>query len=166
MHSLKDTAGVPRLPGFVAAYPLRSDPRDALVSDLAADVDGLPEGAVVLTGSLRRRAQLLLRRPDLRVEALRGNVDTCAAARWRQSGAAALVLAAAGFLARLGHLATAGGLPIHPLPPEVMLPAPGQGTLALEARQDGTAVPLCAALDDPATAAAAAERHVGGAAFG
>jgi hydroxymethylbilane synthase len=158
VHSLKDLPVA--LPGelAIAAYPPRADPRDVLVSEIAADLDGLPPGAVVLTGALRRRAQLLLRRPDLRVEGLRGNVDT-RLRRWRESGAAAVVLAGAG-LARLGLLA-AGSLPAHPLPPEVMLPAPGQGTLAIEVRRGGRAEALCRVLDDAATAAAAAiERRV------
>jgi hydroxymethylbilane synthase len=158
VHSLKDLPVA--LPGelAIAAYPPRADPRDVLVSEIAADLDGLPPGAVVLTGALRRRAQLLLRRPDLRVEGLRGNVDT-RLRRWRESGAAAVVLAGAG-LARLGLLA-AGSLPAHPLPPEVMLPAPGQGTLAIEVRRGGRAEALCRVLDDAATAAAAGiERRV------
>ncbi len=163
VHSLKDLPVT--LPGglTLAAHPLRADPRDVLVSDLAAGLDGLPPGAVVLTGALRRRAQILLHRPDLRVEPLRGNVDT-RLRRWRESGAAALVLAGAG-LARLGLLA-AGDLPVHPLPPEQFLPAPGQGTLALEVLRGGRAEPLCRRLDDAATAAAAAAERRVVAAFG
>src|SRR5215212_6388369 len=96
---------------IVAAHPERADPRDALVSEAATDIDGLPEGAIVLTGALRRRAQILLRRPDLRVEPIRGNVDT-RLRKWRESGAGSVILAAAG-LARLGlH-----GLPAHPIAP-------------------------------------------------
>jgi hydroxymethylbilane synthase len=158
VHSLKDLpVALPAGLG-IAAFPRRADPRDVLVSAIAADLDGLPTASVVLTGSLRRRAQILLRRPELRVEGLRGNVDT-RLRRWRESGAGAVVLAGAG-LARLGLLAAAD-LPVHPLAPEVMLPAPGQGTLALEVRRGGRAEELCAALDDAQTAAAAgAERRV------
>jgi hydroxymethylbilane synthase len=76
VHSLKDLPVTLPAGLVVAAYPERADPRDVLVSELAEDLDGLPEGAVVLTGALRRRAQILMRRPDLRVEPLRGNVDT------------------------------------------------------------------------------------------
>jgi len=159
VHSLKDLPVTLLDELTVAAFPRRADPRDVLVSEVAAGLDGLPAAAVVLTGSLRRRAQILLRRPDLRVEGLRGNVDT-RLRRWRESGAGGLVLASAG-LERLGLLAAATDLPVHPLPPEVMLPAPGQGTLALEVRRGGRAESLCRALDDPATAAAAgAERQV------
>ncbi len=158
VHSLKDLPVTLPAGLIIAAFPRRADPRDVLVSDLAADLDGLPAGSVVLTGSLRRRAQILLRRPDLRVEGLRGNVDT-RLRRWRESGAGGVVLAGAG-LTRLGLL-TGPGLPAHPLAPEVMLPAPGQGTLALEVRTGGRAEELCAALDDAETGATArAERHV------
>jgi len=158
VHSLKDLP-VALPPGLVlAAFPRRGDARDVLVSAVAADLDGLPAAAVVLTGALRRRAQILLRRPDLRVEGLRGNVDT-RLRRWRERGAGALILAGAG-LARLGLHASAD-LPAHPLAPEAMLPAPGQGTLALEVRRGSRAEELCAALDDPATGATAdAERRV------
>lgn len=155
VHSLKDLPV--HLPDglAVAAYPARADPRDALISEVARDLDGLPPGSTVLTGSLRRQAQILLRRPDLRVVPIRGNVDT-RLAKWRESGAAAVVLAAAG-LARLGLT----DLPAHPLAPEVVLPAPGQGTLALQTLTSGAAREICAALDDPATArASAAERAV------
>jgi len=155
VHSLKDLPVA--LPDglAVAAYPERADPRDVLVSEIAADLDGLPAGAVVLTGSLRRRALILLHRPDLAVEPLRGNVDT-RLRKWGESGAAGVVLAAAG-LARLGL----ADLPAHPIPPSVLLPAPGQGTLALEVRDSAPAFTLCRALDHPATArAAAAERRV------
>jgi hydroxymethylbilane synthase len=155
VHSLKDLPVLLPDELDIAAYPERADPRDVLVSEVATELDGLPAGAVVLTGSLRRRAQLLLRRPDLDVRPLRGNVDT-RLRKWRESGAAGVVLAAAG-LARLGLC----DLPAHPVPPELLLPAPGQGTLALEAREGTAAFALCRALDHPATArAAAAERRV------
>ena len=155
VHSLKDLPV--RLPEglAVAAYPERADPRDVLVSELAASLDDLPEGAVVLTGALRRQAQILLRRPDLRVEPLRGNVDT-RLRKWRESGAGGVILAGAG-LARLGLR----DLPVHPIPPDVLIPAPGQGTLALEVRAGSRAGELCRALDHALSARAAeAERRV------
>jgi hydroxymethylbilane synthase len=158
VHSLKDLPVSLPAGLVIAGFPRRADARDVLVSAIAADLDGLPAAVVVLTGALRRRAQVLLRRPDLRVEGLRGNVDT-RLRRWRERGAGALVLAGAG-LARLGLQASAD-LPAHPLAPDVMLPAPGQGTLALETRRGGRAEELCAALDDAATSATAdAERRV------
>jgi hydroxymethylbilane synthase len=155
VHSLKDLPV--RLPEglVVAAHPERADPRDVLVSEQAEDLDGLPEGAVVLTGALRRRAQILMRRPDLRVEPIRGNVET-RLRKWRESGAGGVILAGAG-LARLGL----EGLPAHPLATDLFLPAPCQGTLALEVLAGSAAATLCAALDHAPTArAAAAERRV------
>jgi len=155
VHSLKDLpVAVPE--GLaIAAYPERADPRDALVSDVARDLAGLPPGAALLTGSLRRRAQILARRPDLAVEPLRGNVET-RLRKWRERGAAGVVLAAAG-LARLGLT----DLPIHPLDPAEMLPAPGQGILALEVRAGSPAADFCFVLDHlPSRRAATAERGV------
>ncbi len=124
VHSAKDVpTEVPE--GIVlAAITERHDPRDALVSDGGYDVDGLPKGAVVATSSLRRRAQLLHRRPDLRTVEIRGNVDT-RVRKMRDGQADALVLARAG-LDRLGLDVT------HTvIPSEVMLPAVGQGALAV-----------------------------------
>lgn len=163
VHSLKDLPV--ELPAglAVAAYPERADPRDVLVSEVAADVASLPEGAVVLTGSLRRRAQLLALRPDLDVRAIRGNVDT-RLAKWREERAAAVVLAAAG-LARLGD-ALPPGLPLHPLSPEEMLPAPGQGTLAIEVVAGGEAERVVAVMDDAAARQAATAERAVVAAFG
>jgi len=155
VHSLKDLPVSLPEGLIVCAYPERADPRDVLVSEDAEDLDGLPEGAVVLTGSLRRRAQILMRRPDLRVEPVRGNVDT-RLRKWRQSGAGGVILAGAGLL-RLGL----DGFPVHPIPTDILIPAPGQGTLALEVRAEGTACELCKVLDNQDSArAAAAERRV------
>lgn len=155
VHSLKDLPVA--LPDglVVAAYPARVDPRDVLVSEVADGIDALPRGATLLTGALRRRAQLLARRADLVIEPVRGNVDT-RLATWRRLEAQGVVLAAAG-LARLGL----AELPAYPLAPEVMLPAPGQGILAIEVKRGSAAEALCRALDHPPTArAAAAEREV------
>jgi hydroxymethylbilane synthase len=137
VHSAKDVPS--ELPDGlrIAGVPERADARDALCG--AESIDALDEGAVVGTSSLRRRAQLLARRPDLRVEDLRGNVDT--RLRWLAEGRYdALVLAAAG-LARLGR---DDGVPI---PADVMTPAGGQGCLAVEARAgDGRAAELAGAI--------------------
>lgn len=155
VHSLKDLPVALPEGLAVAAFPRRADPRDVLVSETAAGLDELPAGAVLLTGALRRQAQIRLHRPDLAVESIRGNVDT-RLRKWRESGAAGVILAAAG-LARLGL----ADLPLHPLPPQVLLPAPGQGTLAVEVRAGSPAEVLCRALDHAPTArAAAAERRV------
>lgn len=155
VHSLKDLPV--RLPEglVIAAHPERADPRDVLVSEQGDSLDTLPEGAVVLTGALRRRAQILMRRPDLRVEPLRGNVDT-RLRKWRESGAGGVILAGAG-LQRLGL----EGLPAFSIPADVMIPAPCQGTLALEVRAGSQAEALCRALDhEPTARAAEAERRV------
>jgi len=130
VHSLKD---VPmELPdGFVlAAVMEREDPRDALVSNKYACLAELPQGAVVGTSSLRRLVQLRARRPDLRIEALRGNLDT----RLRKLDEGqydAIVLAAAG-LKRLGLADRIREL----IATTDMLPAAGQGALGLEIRQN------------------------------
>ncbi len=155
VHSLKDLPV--ELPDglVVAAFPERADPRDALISDVAEDLQGLPEGAELLTGSLRRTAQIHLLRPDLKVTPIRGNVDT-RIRKWREREAAGVILARAG-LERLG----VDGVPIHPLDPEVMIPAPGQGTLALEIRAGNRAEEAVRRLShEPTARAARAERHV------
>lgn len=126
VHSAKDVpSALPR--GLrIVGVPERADARDALCG--AASLEALTEGAVVGTSSLRRRAQLLARRPDLRVEDLRGNVDT-RLRRLAEGRYDALVLAAAG-LDRLGR---DDGVP---LAEDELTPAGGQGCLALEARMD------------------------------
>ena len=125
IHSLKDVPT--ELPhGIVlSAISERHDPSDVLVSEDGRDVDGLPGGATVATGSLRRRAQLLHRRPDLRIVEIRGNVET-RVRKMREGDADAIVLARAG-LERLG---LAPEIPHAVLPAAVMLPAVGQGFLA------------------------------------
>jgi hydroxymethylbilane synthase len=130
IHSLKDVPT--ELPEGItlAAITERHDPSDALVSDERYDVDGLPGGAVVATSSLRRRAQLLHRRPDLRVVEIRGNVDT-RVRKMRAGEADAIVLARAG-LERLGLEA-----PHAVIDPDVMLPAVGQGALAAATLERG-----------------------------
>jgi hydroxymethylbilane synthase len=128
VHSMKDVpAELP--PGLeFSVFPEREDPRDAFVSPDYRSIQDLPEGATVGTGSLRRSAQLLHRRPDIRVVPMRGNVDT----RLRKLASAdclAVILAAAG-LNRLGLSQNIARL----LPPEEFLPAIGQGALGLETR--------------------------------
>jgi hydroxymethylbilane synthase len=148
VHSLKDMPARLRAGLELAAVPPRADPRDVLVSH-AGGLDGLPAHARVGTASVRRRAQLRARRRDLEVLGLRGNVDT-RLRRWREGAFDAIVLAAAG-LARLGIEEPAATV----LPPDVLVPAVGQGALALECRADdaGTQA-VVAALDDPASACA------------
>lgn len=148
VHSLKDLPTSPA-PGLVlAAVPAREDPRDVLVSRDGAGLADLPPGARVGTGSPRRAAQLRAARPDLRVVDVRGNVDT--RLRTVTEGALdAVVLARAGLL-RLGR----AGEVSEVLEPEVLMPAPGQGALAVECRADDAATTAaCADLDHAATRA-------------
>jgi hydroxymethylbilane synthase len=130
VHSLKDLP-TQQVQGLtLAATPPREDPADALVTNKAETLADLPRGALVGTGSLRRRAQLLHLRPDLQVVGIRGNVDT----RLRKLDEGeydAIVLAAAG-LERLGW----GDRIKERLSPPRMLPAPGQGALGIECRED------------------------------
>ncbi|TFB80818.1 hydroxymethylbilane synthase [Terrimesophilobacter mesophilus] len=143
VHSLKDLPTAP-LPGLVvAATPKRADARDALCARGGFTLETLPVGARVGTGSPRRRAQLLSRRPDLETLDIRGNVDT-RLGRVSSGDLDAVVLAAAG-LERLGRLDAATQL----LELSEWPTAPGQGALALEVRAGEEQ--LVAALDHPAT---------------
>jgi hydroxymethylbilane synthase len=154
VHSLKDlpTEAVPGL--ALVAVPPRGPNGDVLVSVRHASLDELPHGAVVGTGSLRRRAQLLYRRPDLQMADIRGNVDT-RLAKLERGEYAALVLAEAG-LERLGLARYIS----QRLPKTEMLPAVGQGALGIEARSDDRQTRAAiAVIDDPEThAAVMAER--------
>ena len=158
VHSLKDLPTAPAAGLRIAAYPPREDPRDVLVARDGATVATLPTGARVGTGSPRRAAQLLSARPDLEVVGVRGNVDT--RLRTVTDGALdAVVLAFAG-LARLDRLDAVTEV----LEPDQMLPAPGQGALAVECRDVEPDAALLAALrdlDDVATrVAVTAERSL------
>jgi len=157
VHSLKDLPTTPADDLVVAAVPRRADPRDALVTRDGSRLDQLPAGSRVGTGSPRRAAQLRGLGLELDVVPIRGNVDT----RLRKVAAGeydAVVVAAAG-LARLGRLDEASEL----LDPGQMLPAPGQGALAVECRATDTelAIALTKLLDDPTSrAAVTAERSL------
>jgi hydroxymethylbilane synthase len=157
VHSLKDLPT--ELPAglTLAATPEREDPRDAIVGRRLAD---LPPRAKVGTSSLRRAAQLRKLRPDVRIEAVRGNLDT----RLRKLAERqydAIVLAAAG-LKRLGWEDRIAEI----LPPEIMCPAVGQGALAIETASaaDDDLRAVCAQLDHaPTRGAVTAERALLGA---
>jgi hydroxymethylbilane synthase len=157
VHSMKDLPT--RLPPglAVSAVPLRADARDALVcSKPAKDIQELEPCSVVGTGSLRRASQLLSVRPDLQIKDIRGNVDT-RLAKLDRGEYGAIVLACAG-LSRLGlsHRISCS------LDISVMLPAPGQGALALETREDDVTLrETLSPLHHPPTAiAVAAEREL------
>jgi hydroxymethylbilane synthase len=158
VHSMKDVPGELAEGLALVAVPRRADVRDAVVSRAGAGLDGLPRSARVGTTSLRRSCQIKALRPDLNIEILRGNLDT----RLRKVADGvvdAAILACAG-LDRLGFAARIS----ERLPIERMLPAVGQGALAIEARagegvDDENVKAVCQSLDDPETAiAVAAER--------
>jgi hydroxymethylbilane synthase len=129
VHSLKDVPTEPPEWVDLAAFTLRRDPSDVLVSDGRHTLEDLPQGAVVATSSQRRRAQLLHQRPDLEVVGIRGNVDT-RVRKMREGAADAVVLARAGF-ERLGLDA-----PHTVIPADKVLPAVGQGALAAATLHD------------------------------
>lgn len=155
VHSMKDLPGI--LPDGLAivAVPEREDPRDVLVHRGGRDrgLDALPSGARLGTSSPRRAALALAARPDLRIVPLRGNVDT-RISKWRSGEVDALLLAAAG-LRRLGIELDEAAV----LEPEEMLPAIGQGALAIEAPADAVQGAFLRRLDERGAAiATAAER--------
>ena len=151
VHSLKDMPVTMPLVDqselVIAATPPREDVADVLISSQAKSIDALPHNARVGSSSLRRRAQLLDRRPDLRVEPIRGNIDT-RVQKLKSGEFDAIILAAAG-LRRLAIWDDAIMARIDELQ---MLPAAGQGALALQCRADdaGTRTVL-AAMDDATT---------------
>lgn len=159
VHSFKDLPTAPAPGVLLAAVPPREDPSDALCARDGHTLATLRRGAGVGTGSPRRAAQLLRQRPDLRVQAVRGNVDT--RLRMVSDGHLdAVVLATAG-LARLNRLAAI----TERFGPETMLPAPAQGALAVECRTADFSTAwfgdLVRAVDCAQTrAAAAAERSM------
>ena len=153
VHSMKDLPASLARGLCLAAVPAREDPADVLIAHSSGGLAGLPRGARIGTASLRRAAFIRHARPDVEVVALRGNVDT-RVAKWRGGEVDALVLAAAG-LHRLGlRVAEA-----HALALNEMLPAIGQGALAIEARDEDPWREIGALLEDAdARAAVLAER--------
>lgn len=148
VHSLKDlpTEGAGGV--VVGAVTERDDPRDCLVAREGAPLSGLREGAVVGTSSLRRAAQLRALRPDLEIRSIRGNVDT--RVRKVEDGEYDAVVIAAAGVRRLGLEDAV----TEWLTSETMLPAPGQGALAIQCRAGDVAMlALLAELDDPVTRA-------------
>ena len=163
VHSAKDLPAKMDGEFVIAAAPRRADPRDALVSPGGAGLEKLPAGATVGTGSPRRRAQLLAVRGDLNVVPIRGNVATRIDLALGQNGAKgvdAVVVAMAG-LARSG-LGDTYREHIIPLSLEAVIPAAGQGTLAIQTlAADKTSIELLSAVnDESALAALHAERFV------
>ena len=146
VHSLKDMPTVLPEGLCLTVITSRANVGDAFVSNKYNSFAELPQGAVLGTSSLRRRAQLLAARPDLKIVDLRGNVDT-RLRKLDEGNMDAIILAAAG-LQRLGH----GDRIKEIIPTSVCLPAVGQGALAIECRTDNTEVrEILAFLNDTAT---------------
>jgi hydroxymethylbilane synthase len=156
VHSLKDLPAGPAAGIALAAVPVRDDPRDALVARDGAKLADLPHGARIGTGSPRRAAQLLGLRADLRCVPIRGNANT-RLDKVTEGELDAVVLACAG-LARIGY----AGAITQVFEPDEMLPAPGQGALAVECRADEPelAALLAAVSDQASVAAVTAERSL------
>jgi len=149
VHSMKDVPTTLPAGLAIGAVLEREDVRDAWISTRAAQIGDLPQGASVGTASLRRGAQVLAKRPDLKIRVFRGNVDT-RLAKLERGDVDGTLLAVAG-LKRLGRLDAAAAL----LPVEEMLPAPAQGAIGIEIRADDADTRgLVAALNHAATEAA------------
>jgi len=146
VHSMKDVPGDLPAGLMIAAVLPRADARDALITRGSLRLEDLPRGARLGTSSLRRQAQLLAARPDLRIEALRGNVDS-RLKRLDNGELDAIVLACAG-LTRLGLESRIAAR----LDPKVSLPAVGQGVIGIECRiDDSGSREALRALNDAAT---------------
>ncbi|MDB5077229.1 MAG: porphobilinogen deaminase [Chloroflexi bacterium] len=156
VHSAKDLPSTVADGMVLAAFPVRENPLDCLVSRDGLTLDLLPKGATIGTGSPRRATQLVAARPDIHMMSIRGNVDTRRRAALNGT-VDAVILAAAG-LSRLGLLDEHA----VPLSIDVCLPQAGQGALAIEARStDLEVIELLRAIDDPRTRACVeAERAV------
>jgi hydroxymethylbilane synthase len=153
VHSLKDVPSI--MPGEfeLAAFLERADPRDAWVHPAGKSIEDMPEGAKIATSAPRRRAQLQARRPHLRIEEIRGNVDT-RLRKIREGQYDAGVLAAAG-LTRLGL----ADVITSRFSPDEMLPAAGQGIVAVETLR-GNASIVARINHEPSALAARCERGV------
>ncbi|UCG52053.1 MAG: hydroxymethylbilane synthase [Candidatus Latescibacterota bacterium] len=144
VHSAKDVPTECAEGLVIGAFPGRGNPADVLVSHRGFTLETLPSGAEVGTGSPRRAAQLLYARPDLKIKDIRGNVDTrIRKALDSQGGYDAIVLAYAG-LERLGRL----DVVTQVLELDLMLPAPGQGALGVQCRDDGSSLALVRTIND------------------
>lgn len=152
VHSVKDLPAVIPDELCLAAFPPREDPSDVLVTASNQAFDELPNGAVIGTSALRRQSQILHRRPDLNIKLLRGNVDT-RLRKLDEGNYFGIIVAKAG-LTRLG---VSRGVTV---PTSILIPAPGQGALALQTRKkDRKLIEIAALVNHDATrTAVAAER--------
>lgn len=150
VHSTKDMPTALADDLMLAAFLPREDPRDALIAPMAKSLAELPKGAVVGTSSLRREAQLMRLRPDLRIVGLRGNIGTRMAKI--EAGAMDAALLAYAGLKRLGFTDRPE---ITPIAVDIILPAPAQGAIAIECRRDDSHMrALLAPINDDRTALA------------
>jgi hydroxymethylbilane synthase len=153
VHSMKDMPTAQPAGLVIAAFLPREDARDVLIAGDAKRIADLRQGAIVGTSALRRRAQLLHRRPDLQIVNLRGNVDTRLAKR--EAGVVEATLLALAGLKRLG-MAYVG----TPVPEDEMLPAVGQGAVCIECRaEDASVRAWLPAIDHRPTATCVAAEH-------
>jgi hydroxymethylbilane synthase len=151
VHSFKDVPVtmplVEQSELIIAAVPKREDPRDALISEKASALEQLPPGSRVGTGSLRRRCQVLAMRPDLQLEGIRGNIDT-RIRKLKDGEFDAVILAMAG----LRRATLFDSDLMYPIDINQLLPAPGQGALALQCRRDDARTrELVTAMNDQVT---------------
>jgi hydroxymethylbilane synthase len=148
VHSMKDLPSVIAEGLTIGAVPEREDPRDAFISNSGVKLSELPEGAVVGTSSLRRGSQVLIQRPDLKIQWIRGNIET-RLRKCREEGYDAIILAAAG-LKRVGWDPS---IVSEFLDPASCIPAVGQGALGIECREDDQEIlDLLKKIHDPLTA--------------
>jgi hydroxymethylbilane synthase len=152
VHSMKDMPTAQPTGLVIAAFLPREDARDVLIAGDVTRIADLRQGAVVGTAALRRKAQLLYRRPDLQIVTLRGNVDTRLAKRARGEVEATLLA-----LAGLKRLGLSVGTPV---PEDEMLPAVGQGAVCIECRVDDARVlGWLAGINHAATATSVTAEH-------
>jgi len=137
VHSLKDLPTILPEGLMIGAVPPRENVHDAFISKSYSSIQELPNSAHVATSSIRRRAQLLARRPDLQIEEIRGNVETRLRKLAENSSLDALILAAAG-LRRLGLWKNYGNFLWQEIDFAMMIPAVGQGAIACEVRESDT----------------------------
>jgi hydroxymethylbilane synthase len=142
VHSAKDLPSQPTDGLVIAAFAARRSAHDALIG---SSLDGLADGATVATGSVRRAAQLRAVRPDLRFAELRGNIHT-RLAKLPEDGALVMAVAALEILEITDRIAEV-------LPVDRFVPSPGQGAVAVEAREDTTSIEIASLVDHPPTRA-------------
>ena len=149
VHSYKDLQTENTEGLIIAAVPVRENPFDVLLSKNGLKLNNLPEGAIVATSSIRRKAQLLSYRPDLKITDIRGNIET-RIKKFLNSEMHGLILAAAGLI-RLGLQKYIQEIIDH----NIMLPAPAQGIIAIQIRQDSDIKSLVKEINHPDTFQAA-----------